>query len=289
MRSDNEVLEAVVSWGKENKDVRTILLTGSRANPAARVDLFSDYDIELVVNNPNLYLNNEAWLTAFGEPLAIIRVDETFYLRMITYTNYVRIDFRVYSLKEFKHAAELVKVPPNWDIGYRVLLDKDGLTNTMKPPTHTSYIITKPIEEEFLAVITDFWWDTVYVAKSLWREELFYAKYMLDNIIRFSYLQKMIEWYIGMQHNWQVTTNKNGRYFKKYLDKKTWTALENTFCGSDIAQNWDALFQTLHLFRKLATMLATAMNYTYPYQLDNNITRYLQKIKNTDRSVTDIT
>ncbi|MEJ7678970.1 MAG: aminoglycoside 6-adenylyltransferase [Segetibacter sp.] len=172
--------------------------------------------------------------------------------------------------------------------GYKVLLDKDQITLNLKPPAYNSFVITKPSKEEFSATVTDFWWDTTYVAKSLWRNELIYAKYMLDSIIRFSYLQRIIEWYIGFQYNWKITTNKYGRFFKLYLDAETWSELEKTFAGSETEENWNALFATSNLFRRLAMIIAKETNYSYPHKLDTEITGYLNKIKALDRSATDI-
>lgn len=250
--------------------------------------MFSDYDIEIVVNNPAKFLDNEEWLSAFGEPLIIIHTNDDFTLRMVIYKDYVRIDFRIYSIKDFEQSNIQTQLPQHLDNGYTILLDKDNITSNLKPPAYNAFIIAKPSKEEFLATVIDFWWDTTYVAKSLWRNELFYAKYMLDSIIRFSYLQRIIEWHISMQHNWQITTNKNGRFFKQYLDAATWRELEKTFAGSDIEENWNALFATSNLFRRLAMSIAAETNYSYPQKSDTEITAYLNKIKNLDKGATDI-
>lgn len=287
MRKPDEVLKEIANWAERNDEIRTVILTGSRADPNAPADLFSDYDIEIVVNNPGKFLDNEEWLSAFGEPLIIIHTNDDFTLRMVIYKDYVRIDFRIYSVKDFEQSNVQTQLPQHLDKGYKILLDKDQITLNLKPPAYDSFIITKPSKKEFLAVVTNFWWDTTYVAKSLWRNELFYAKYMLDSVIRFSYLQKIIEWQISMQHNWQIS-NKYGRFFKQYLDTATWRELENTFAGSDIEENWNALFATSNLFRRLAMSIAAETGYSYPQKLDTELTAYLNKIKNLDKGATDI-
>jgi len=73
----------------------------------------------------------------------------------------------------------------------------------------------EPVLEEFLSVVNGFFWDSVYVAKNLKRDELFYAKFVMDNVIRFGTLQKMIEWYLGIRNGWPVRPGKYGRWFKK--------------------------------------------------------------------------
>jgi len=288
MRNAKEVLDEIINWAEKNDDVRAVMLTGSRANVHEPANLLSDYDIEIAVNHINQFLHNEAWLSVFGEILTVVRLDDSFTLRMVLYKDYVRIDFRIHSLKDFKQYTALPELPNNWDIGYVILCDKDHVKATLKPPTYKAYEITKPSAEEFLAIVSDFWWDTTYVAKSLWRDELFYAKYMSDNIIRFSYLQKVIEWYVASQHNWKITINKFGRRFKKFLDAGTWKELESGFAGSSREDNWNALFATIKLFRRLAVTIARDLSYSYPSQLDTEITTYLNKIKTLGTNATDL-
>lgn len=288
MRKPDEVLKEITNWPGKNDEIRTVILTGSRGQSKAPVDLFSDYDIEIVVNNPAKFLDNEEWLSAFGEPLIIIHTNEDFTLRMVIYKDYVRIDFRIYSIKDFEQGNIQTQLPEHLDNGYKILLDKDQITLNLKPPAYNAFIITRPSKKEFLAIVTDFWWDTTYAAKSLWRNELFYAKYMLDSIIRFSYLQKIIEWYIASQFDWKISTNKYGRFFKQYLDTETWKELEKTFAGNEIEENWNALFATSNLFRRLAMSIAAETGYSYPQKLDTEITAYLNKIKTLGKGATEI-
>jgi aminoglycoside 6-adenylyltransferase len=288
MRTEKEILDEIKNWGLKDENVRVALMTGSRANPNTITDLFSDYDIEIVVKKAENYLGSDKWLSVFGEILAVIHINEKFTLRMVLYKDYVRIDFRLYSAEDFKQYIAQNQLRQNWDTGYKILFDKDGITEKLEKPTYKAFIITKPDQEKFTSIVTDFWWDLTYVAKSLWRDELFYAKYMLDNIIRFSYLQTLIEWYAGMRNDWMITTNKHGRFFKRYLDTETWAEIEKTFAGFKLEETWDALFATSALFRRLSIAIANELNFYYPYQLDAGITTYLEKIKRLEGSATTI-
>lgn len=289
MRKEKEILKEVAQWASNNKEIRTVILTGSRTSPEIGIDLFSDYDIEIGVNDLTDFLENEEWLSFFGNVLTCIRKEyEGFWMRMVLYKDYVRIDFKIYAITYFEQLVEREELPKHWDRGYFILIDKNGITKDLKLPTHSSYTIRKPTEDEFLVLVNDFWWDTTYVAKSLWRNELYYAKYMLDSIIRFSYLQRMIEWNIGLRYNWAVSTNKNGRFFKRYLSEESWIELEETFCGSAIEENWIALFATIRMFRQLAATIATELHYSYPKKTDIEIGEYIEKIRSLNRNATDI-
>jgi aminoglycoside 6-adenylyltransferase len=72
--------------------------------------------------------------------------------------------------------AETTALPEDLDVGYRVLVDKDGATSSWAAPTQHAHIPPKPSRAEYDALVEEFWSVTTYVAKGLWRVELFFAK-----------------------------------------------------------------------------------------------------------------
>lgn len=291
MRTEAEILNTVTTWARNNPAIRVMLLTSSRVNGAN--DLLSDYDIEFVVTDLPQFLKEDSWLNTFGSIISVIVENEDAFdgenaMRMVLYEDYTQIDFKLYAIDKFKEQVNKPNLQEDWDVGYRVLLDKDGFTKEMKPPTLQSVTINKPTEEEFHFFINDIWFCMRYVAKCLWRDELFYAKHVSDKIMRFEDLQKIIEWYIGMQHNWQINVNKYGRKFKEHVPPDLWKRIEATFAGADTEENWKALFAYGDLTRELGTAIADKLDYTYPHELDEKITAYLWKIKHLDKNATDI-
>ncbi|RKL64696.1 aminoglycoside 6-adenylyltransferase [Salipaludibacillus neizhouensis] len=290
MRKQEKMFDQLLEWGKRNEEIRTIILTSSRANPYAFKDVFTDYDIELFVNDLLPFLNSDKWMEHFGEvvtfdPLKPLEKDG-WITRLVLYADGTKIDFQISINESVRKLTNKSHIPLEYDNGYMVLLDKDNITEDIKPPSYSAFVTKKPTEDEYRAVINEFWWDTTYVAKSLWRDELYFAKYMLDNIIRFNYLQKVIEWYIGVQNDWKVNPNKCGRWFKRYLNKETWEELETTFVGADIEENWNALFRTANLFNRLCREIGEELGYEYPVEVENKIRSYLLKAKNLDNNAT---
>ncbi len=277
-------LEQIIVWATENEDVRVMMLTSSLVNPLAPVDDFSDLDIEFVFDELTTYLSDDKWISRFGKILSIVAENEEVFdgkhaMRMVLYDDYVKVDFKLYSKKEFLNEINSQTLQEDWDVGYKVLVDKDELTQNLKPPTYQSIIIKKPTEQKFNQVFNDFWWDMTYVAKCLVRDEIFYAKFMTENMMRTDYLVPIIEWYIGSQHHWNITTNKHGRLFKKYLSPELWMKIEATFSGSKIEENWQALFGFADLGHDLGIELAERLRYNYPIELENHIRKYLTDIK----------
>ncbi len=261
--------------GRDDR-IRAAILTSSRVDPDAVVDTLSDYDIELYVSNFDQFADDK-WFEMLG-PVLIkwpLKPKSTFrdngITRLVLFESGTRIDFQIY--------PALVISPSTYDCGYKILIDKDNLALDLSEPTYSSYLIQKPTEDEYLELVNDFFWDSTYVIKNLKRDELYYAKFMLDNVIRFNMLQKMIEWYIAVTHGWSVKPNKFGRLFKRYLDTETWVELEATFSGPDIEDNYCALKALFKLFRRLAKEVAENLDYKYPDDLDQEVTKYCDQVR----------
>ncbi|WP_394352164.1 aminoglycoside 6-adenylyltransferase [Sphingobacterium chungjuense] len=284
MSSREILLDQITLWVKRTPEIRIMLLTSSMVSEIAVPDEFSDLDIELVVSNSKEFLKSDNWLGNFGKVIAKISDNENSFegryaIKMVLYDNDVKVDFKVYSIPAFEEEVNRVDLPMDWDIGYKVLVDKDQLTNALKPATYNSAIIKKPDSIEFSKLLNDIWWDMTYVAKCLKRDEIFYAKFVSESIMRSQYLVPLIEWYISNQNGWKVGTNKHGRFFKKYISEDLWNKITATFSGSDIEENWLSLFAYADITHKLGTELAESLNYKYPNNLEADIRKYIVSIK----------
>ncbi|WP_454046756.1 AadS family aminoglycoside 6-adenylyltransferase [Chryseobacterium sp. Marseille-Q8038] len=285
MKVREEKLEQIIHWAENNPDIRAVLLTSSLVNPYAPVDDFSDLDIELVFENRTTYESGNEWIKLFGDPISMIEEDDRVFegkhaMKMVLYKDHVKVDFKLYQVLEFIEEVNAEHLPEDWDVGYKVLLDKDNLTENLKSPTYQSIMIQKPTEKEFRQLINDFWWDTTYVAKCLKRGDIFYAKFMSENILRTDYLVPLIEWYIAGNHDWNtITTNKHGRLFKKYLSQELWNTIEATFSDSNIEKNWQALSAYADLVHELGTSLAEKLHFIYPEKLEDEIRNYLKEVQ----------
>ncbi len=284
MKAREEKLKSIINWSENNEDVRAVLLTSSLVNPLAPVDEFSDLDIELIFENNTQYISDNNWTHHFGNPIAMIEEDENSFdgkhaMKMILYDDHVKVDFKLFSKDKFLQEVKLKELSEDWDIGYKVLIDKEGITKEMQKPSFQVSIIKKPSEEEFQRILNDFWWDTTYVAKCLARDEIFYAKFMSETNIRTEYLIPLIEWYIGSEHNWKITTNKHGRLFKKYLSSEMWLKTEQTFSGSNIKDNWAALLAMADLVSEIGVELSKKLDHEYPFKLEKDIRKYLKELQ----------
>ncbi len=97
--------------------------------------------------------------------------------------------------------------------------------------------------------------------------------------MKFDLLRRVLEWRIETEHDWSLKPGVMGKGLKKHLDEATWSELKGTFVGGDIAQNWQALFSTTQLFRRVAVEVAARLGLAYPHDLDARVTKYLQQVQ----------
>lgn len=282
------VINRLIHWANNQTSVRAMLLTSSRANDRSPTDILSDYDVILAVSKTRPFSQNEHWLQDFGKVLVRFRDTGQLYglrthHRLVLYEDGTKIDYTIWPIALLRRILNEPHLPHVLDHGYQVLVDKDSLAYGLNPPTYTAYIPAKPTAKEFYALVEEFWWETIYVAKNLWRDELIQAKYNLDFVMKYQLLRRLLEWRIEIDHNWSWKPGATGRGLKKLLPSETWSAFASTYVGADLDENWEALFKTTSLFRSIAIEVANALGYDYPYDLDDRVTSYLQSIRNLQR------
>jgi aminoglycoside 6-adenylyltransferase len=170
-------------------------------------------------------------------------------------------------------------LPDQLDVGYRVLLDKDLRTAGWKPPSYRAHIPSRPLQAEYQALVEEFWWSTTYVAKSLWRDDLVFARWVLDQDLKLETMRRMLEWRIEIDHNWSVKPGVYGRGFKQLLPPDIWSEFASTYISLDVAETWAALERVIALFRQVASDVGSALGYTYPQQVDDHVSSYLAAIR----------
>ncbi|KKR16703.1 MAG: hypothetical protein UT45_C0004G0034 [Candidatus Daviesbacteria bacterium GW2011_GWA2_39_33] len=65
MDNAHKFIGEFTDWAKKQDEILGTLLVGSYARGTARPD--SDIDIVIITNNPDIYANNNDWVTSFGK------------------------------------------------------------------------------------------------------------------------------------------------------------------------------------------------------------------------------
>ncbi len=282
----DKVLDTLVAWGERTPEIRAMTLTSTRARAHGPVDEFSDYDVILAVTDPAGFAHGDlGWQTAYGTPLVRWGDEDelygrTTYFRGVIYQDHVKVDYTIWPDALLEALAEHETLPPGLDHGYRVLLDKDGRTRRWPRPTSTAYILNRPSEAEYRALVEEFWWGTTYAAKALRRGELFFAtSFMLEHDLKIDALRRMLEWRIAVDRAWSFAPGRYGRGLERHLDRETFQELSDTYASLDPAEIWTALFRLIELFRRVAAEVAVALGYAYPAETDELMRAYLSTVR----------
>jgi aminoglycoside 6-adenylyltransferase len=159
----NAVLRDLIHWADRQEAVRAMLLTSSRAEPDAPVDIFSDYDVVLVVRDLHPFFEERSWLQDFGDILVV-------------------------------------------------------------------------------------YWDPIYFEPEC-------------------------------DHDWSIAAGHMGKGMKVQLPSGIWSELEHTYVGAGLDENWEALFQTMVLFRRVAIDVGGSLGYAYSHDLDARVTAYVRAMR----------
>lgn len=288
MRSEQEMLDLILETAKNDDRIRAVMMNGSRANPDAPRDIFQDFDIVYFVTDVAPFKHNLAWIERFGE-LMILQMPEAMddpppqndgkFVYLMQFADGNRIDlslFPIARLPELENDSLSV-----------LLLDKDTLFAPFPPPDNSDYLPSAPTAKAFADCCNEFWWIAANVAKGLWREEILYAKEMMDRFMR-EQLMNMLVWHIGIKTRFSANPGKFGKYFRHNLDPERWTMLEQTYSDASYANTWDALFVMCDLFRITTVEVAAHFGFDYPHGDDERVSAHLRHVRLLPKDATEI-
>jgi aminoglycoside 6-adenylyltransferase len=283
MRTSEEIYSLITSVAQNDERIRVVILNGSRANSKLKEDRFSDFDIVYIVTGLDSFTRNHKWIDVFGETLIVQMpdqmlipapsgpsTDETSFGYLMLFKDGNRIDLTLFSSDKVKDEFK----PGSLSV---ILLDKDKQFSLLPPPSDADYIIKRPGEKEFQDCCNEFWWVSTYVAKGLWRNEITYAKYMMEGPVRDMFMQ-MLEWYVGLRTDFSVSFGKNGKHIEEYIEPSLWKQVLATYPDSDIKNIWKALFLMTNLFSEIAQSIALKLIFSYNTAEAENVKTYLQEI-----------
>lgn len=281
MRSAEEMKQLIINRAKTDDRIRAVLLNGSRANSKIKQDIYQDFDIVYLVTEMESFVRDHAWVDHFGERIIWQLPEEmcfgnsepaTAFTYLMLFTDGNRIDLTLYPLS---YISENFK-PSSLTI---VWLDKDNLFTQLPAAGDHDYLVTPPGQQLFSDTCNEFWWVNTYVAKGLMRNDMIYAKQMMENVVRVMFM-RVVEWYAGSITDFSVSTGAGGKFIHLYLQADEYKKILNTYADSNVSKNWEALFTMHELFSGFAQMIAGKLGYYYNLQEEQKTVRYLHALYN---------
>jgi len=281
MRDEIEIKDLITGLAKSDERIRAVLLNGSRANPTVQPDDLSDFDIVFVVSHLKSFVSDHNWTDVFGEKLiwqlpaemCFGNEDESIafsYLMLFKDGN--RIDLTLFPEDHFTTDFKLDSQTIIW-------LDKDNLFPEVSQASDIDYYILEPTQKEFTDTCNEFWWVSTYVAKGLLRNQVTYAREMLETVVRPMFM-KMIEWKIGVENNFSVAFGKAGKFMSGYLAKDYYGNILLTYADAGIENNWKALFVMTELFVTASNEVSLKLRFQLNRSEQQNTIGYLKDLYN---------
>ncbi|MGM9988310.1 MAG: aminoglycoside 6-adenylyltransferase [Bacillaceae bacterium] len=275
MKKEEQIINDILTFAKEENNVRAVMLNGSRLNIHAPKDEMQDYDVVFFVTQfeKEYYKKNQGWIKRFGDLVMLQQneINEDSYIFLIQFKDGLRIDLRFVNIDKMNACIQE-------DTLSKILLDKDNCCPSLPAPTDCCHYVQKPSQKQFDECINELWWIQMNIAKGIWRDELPYAKYMFD-VILMQEIITLISWKIGLEHEWQVNIGKAGKWLKRYLSIETYEQFIALYPGTNYEEMWNCLFNCGTFIRQIGLEVAEKLHYEYPMQMDENVTAYLKEIK----------
>ncbi|MBQ9120220.1 MAG: aminoglycoside 6-adenylyltransferase [Lachnospiraceae bacterium] len=290
MRSEQEMMQLILEVAQRDERIRAVYMNGSRTNKNVKKDIFQDYDIGYVVTENKPFIEDASWIDVFGERLYMQCPDildtwmgeernfEEGFGWLIQFKDGNRLDLHVVPVEEADITEDKLCV---------VLLDKDGILPQIPEATDEDYRVKRPTEKEFWAACNEFWWCLNNVAKGLWREEVPYVQDMLNHVIR-NQLIKLLNWKIGFETDFQVSTGKSAKEMYRWLPADIWERFLRTYSGGKVAEIWDAVFVMCDLFEETAHEVAGKYGFLYQQEEATNSYAYLKHVRELPKEATAV-
>ncbi|MFK7937269.1 MAG: aminoglycoside 6-adenylyltransferase [Saprospiraceae bacterium] len=280
MRSEEQIITTIISVAKKDERIRAVILNGSRTNKNVVKDDFQDFDIIYLVKELSSFENSPNWIDVFGERI-ILQLPNSMIIDDIPVESGEEITYLML-FKDFNRIdLNLIKVENQKDCNdslNKILLDKDNLFDQIVEPTDEDYLVKQPSQKEFHDCCNEFWWVSTYVVKGLARNELLYAKEMLEEPVRKMFM-KMIAWYAVGEKGFSINIGKSNRFLKKHVNLSLWNSILKTYPNAEKVNIWNSLKEMAALFYEISPEVARKTGLTYDRVEAENVRKYLQQME----------
>jgi len=272
------IVDNFVRWGEACNNLCAALIIGSQARTDHQADEYSDLDIIMIVDNPIYFLSSDQWLRNIGD-YHISFVENTIdggKERRVLFDNALDVDFVMIPTSNINalNDGDAAKILEH---GYHILIDKIGLQAKITSLDFVKPTLSLLTEKEFVNIVNDFWYHSVWTTKKLKRGELWTAKFCMDSFMKWKLLS-IIEYYAQAVHGADYNTWHSGRFIEEWAEK--WIIEKLSLCFSHYNKEniMSALLSTMDLFRAIAIKVAEKLCFQYPKEADEYATAWVTSV-----------
>ena len=249
--TDDDFLSKLVGWAEARSDIACLVMTGSRAQPNATVDSYSDYDLEIFTDDPHRYTASSDWMGEIADVWVFLAPESSrgCPTRLIIFDDGRKVDFSILPVSALEEAVATQGLTDLYRQGYLTLVDKHGLAARLPPPSYSPAVRHIPTEAEFRLTVQEFWFEAWHIPKYLSRGDLWVVKHR-DWTMK-QLLLRMLEWRAIAENGTGVDVGQIGLHMKEWTPAQMWDRLCEVFARFDGADSRRALLATVALFRTL--------------------------------------
>ncbi len=268
--------EKLIAIAQENESIKAVVAIGSSVRDYSKADEYSDIDLIIATTEPDSFLYSDELLSK----LADIKISFTEHTlgggmeRRILFDGSLDADFIIFTPEQFVSAITDGVANEVMNRGYLVLYDDMNITSLLEKHIVPSVRTVSLSEVEFLNLINDFWFHTVWAGKKILRGEIWVAKMCIDAYLK-NHLLSVIEYnrYISEKEDvWHC-----GRFLERWAGYENVSALKNCFAHYDKFDMIKALFNTADLFSENARAISKSCKYKYPETAEDYATTLLKE------------
>jgi len=273
------IVDNLTHWGKSFDKLYAITIFGSQSREEYQADEYSDLDVILIVDDPDYFLSSSQWLNNIGM-FYISFIEETIYggkERRITFEGAMDVDFVIFSKDNINQIFTSDEMTKWLRRGYHILVDKIGLTNIILSNNTVKQPFVLPTEYNFLNLVNDFWFHSIWTTKKLKRGELWVAKFCVDFYLK-QKLLSIVEYHAHAINGIDYNTWHDGRFIEEWAEPWIIEKLSLCFSHYDKENIKTALLSTMDLFRLIAVEVAQKLDFQYPKEADEYATEWVKSI-----------
>jgi aminoglycoside 6-adenylyltransferase len=279
----DEMYELILQTAKEDERIRAVTMEGSKVTPGAVRDVFSDFDVTFFVSDIREFTKDHDYMKRFGEIL-IMQMPDDWYKEPYDYSGKKRFAY----LTQYKDGNRIdltfidvsnMESQKYFNEPRTVLINKDNFDVLSDITTNEVFFIQKPGDFEFFNTVNEFRWISNYVTKGLCRHEFYYARRMMEQYMMDMFM-KMINWKVGVDNNFKVTTGACSKYLEKYLSEEEMNRFMGIFAKGDYEDMWDKLFLMYDYFEDLSIYVSEKLGFSLDLQESRNVRNFMEKRSN---------
>ncbi|MCR5595396.1 MAG: aminoglycoside 6-adenylyltransferase [Lachnospiraceae bacterium] len=279
MASYEEMYEMIIKTVAEDDRIRAATMEGSGVTAGAVHDEFSDFDITFFVSDIREFTGDRDYMKRFGDILIMQTPDDWYeepydysgkqrFAYLTQYKDGNRIDLTFIDVSDIHEQA-------GFNEPRTVLVNKDIFPELTDINSDEIFRIQKPGEFEYFNTVNEFRWISNYVTKGLCRHEFYYAKRMMDKYMMDMFM-KMINWKVGVDNDFTVSTGACSKYLKKYLSEEEMTRFMGIFASGEYEDMWNKLFLMYDFFEELAVYVAKKLDFKYDPEEARNVREFME-------------